>query len=87
MLSDSDFKRIYWHSRRGMLELDLLLLPFVENCLRDLDGADQVRYTDLLECEDTELFAWLLGHGSPSNPAHAASIEQILAACKRKLPQ
>ncbi|MED5459570.1 MAG: succinate dehydrogenase assembly factor 2, partial [Pseudomonadota bacterium] len=23
-------KRLYWHSRRGMWELDLLLIPFLE---------------------------------------------------------
>ena len=26
----TDFHRLWWHSRRGMLELDVLLLPFLE---------------------------------------------------------
>ena len=37
MFDDVEYQRIYWHSRRGMLELDLVLMPFVENCLRTLD--------------------------------------------------
>ena len=79
MLTDPDYKRIYWASRRGMLELDLVLMPFVEGCLRELDERDQQRYVRLLECEDTELFAWFLQRGLPDDPELAAIVEQILA--------
>ena len=34
---DEDFNRMRWASRRGLLELDLLLGPFVEACYRELD--------------------------------------------------
>ncbi|WP_178102777.1 succinate dehydrogenase assembly factor 2, partial [Pseudomonas sp. DE0010] len=26
----TELNRLYWHSRRGMLELDVLLVPFVK---------------------------------------------------------
>ena len=31
MISEVDYKRLVWHSRRGMLELDVLLGPFTEH--------------------------------------------------------
>jgi antitoxin CptB len=36
MMTDVAYRRIYWHSRRGMLELDLILIQFVENHLRNI---------------------------------------------------
>lgn len=60
MLTEIEYKKLAWHSRRGMLELDLLLVPFVEERLRGLGIADQLLYERLLEEEDQDLFAWLL---------------------------
>ena len=44
--------RLVWASRRGMLELDLILAPFVENVYDSLTEDDQLRFEVLLECED-----------------------------------
>ena len=78
MFSESDYKRIYWASRRGMLELDLVLMPFVEGRLRELPAEDQQRYVKLLECEDTELFAWFLQRQRPQVAEHAGIVDKIL---------
>jgi len=37
-----DLKRLAWHSRRGMLELDLILVPFSQQQLLSL-AQDQVQ--------------------------------------------
>lgn len=79
MLSDSEFNRLRWASRRGMLELDLIMGPFVESCLKLLDEEDLQRYIALLESEDNDLFAWFLGHGKPEDPELAIIVEKILA--------
>ena len=79
MFSDQDYKRILWASRRGMLELDLILVPFVEHQLRTLSEADQQGYWRLLECEDTELFAWFLGRERPADAELAGIVDQVLA--------
>jgi antitoxin CptB len=79
MLSESDIKRIYWACRRGMLELDLVMVPFFEQRFRELDDADQQRFISLLECEDTELFQWFLGKGAPEDPELALIVSQINA--------
>lgn len=79
MISESDYKRICWASRRGMLELDLILVPFVENCFPQLSALDQQRYINLMEGEDTDMFSWLLGREQPADAETAAIIEQIIA--------
>jgi antitoxin CptB len=60
MLSEIEYKKLAWHSRRGMRELDLLLLPFVEQVLPQLDDFMQGHYVLLLQEEDQDLFSWLV---------------------------
>lgn len=69
--------RLIWASRRGMLELDLWLLPFVEKIYPTLDQADKERYHKLLEGEDPDLFAWCMGHRVPDDPELKAIIDII----------
>ncbi len=83
MLSEPDYKRLYWASRRGMLELDLVLMPFAEQRLREICAEDQQRYIHLLECEDTELFAWFLQRQRPQDPELAAIVDIVLAYANR----
>jgi antitoxin CptB len=85
MMSEQEFKRTYWASRRGMLELDLILIPFVERRLRELDSVDQQRYVRLLECEDTELFAWFMQSQRPTDTELTRIVDQIIAFSKAPL--
>lgn len=84
MISESDYKRLLWASRRGMLELDLIMVPFVENCFKSLDEISQQHFIDLLECEDNDLFAWFLGRGKPEDPEQAAIVQQIIDYARTK---
>lgn len=59
------YNRLRWASRRGMLELDLMLMPFVEQVYPSLAPREQELYARLLECEDQDLFAWLLRRELP----------------------
>lgn len=63
-----DRNRLFWGSRRGMLELDLVLLPFLENVYETLEPEDQRRYQKLLEEQDQDLFAWFLRRTDPEDP-------------------
>lgn len=75
--------RLFWASRRGMLELDLILLPFLENQYAELDATDQRRYQKLLECEDQDLFRWLLHCDSPTD-ADLQRIVDVIRDSRRK---
>ncbi|MBT5576869.1 MAG: succinate dehydrogenase assembly factor 2 [Porticoccaceae bacterium] len=60
--------RLMWASRRGMLELDLILQPFLENTFDSLPEDDQLRFEALLEREDQQLFVWLMKREQPTDP-------------------
>ena len=77
-LSPDELNRVYWHSRRGMLELDLVLMPFAREHFPGLPEADQQRYLDLLACEDQDLFRWFLGKDSPEDEALRQIVKLVL---------
>lgn len=62
-----------------MLELDLILVPFVENCYAQLPDVDKECYKRLLSCEDTDMFAWFLKRQRPDDPELTALVERIIA--------
>ncbi len=78
MVDRQEFNRLYWHSRRGMLELDLILLPFLEQCYEDLSNEDQAIYKTLLAAEDQDLFQWFLGRGKPDDPQLVPMVDMII---------
>lgn len=77
MLSDIAYKKMLWHSRRGMWELDILLLPFAQNQLRSLASAEQAQYERLLEEEDQDLFACLVERATHPDPQIQALVVRI----------
>ncbi|MDX2464512.1 MAG: succinate dehydrogenase assembly factor 2 [Porticoccus sp.] len=60
--------RLFWASRRGMLELDLVLLPFLEKIYPTLEQGDKERYWRLLDSEDQDMFGWFLKRENPDDP-------------------
>ena len=76
--------RLVWASRRGMLELDLILSPFVENVYDSLTEGDKLRFEVLLECEDQTLFMWFMQREQPTDP-NMQRILQIIRESRKKL--
>ena len=75
---EAERKRLHWHSRRGMWELDLLLLPFLEHCYDELDEADQAAYRQLITEEDQDLFMWLMRREWPEEPSRRRIVQMIV---------
>ncbi|KAA0020926.1 succinate dehydrogenase assembly factor 2 [Salinicola corii] len=71
-------RRLYWHSRRGMWELDLLLMPFLEDRYDQLTPSDQVLYRELLANEDQDLFTWLMRREWPRNTELRRLVKMIV---------
>ena len=78
MVDRQEFNRLYWQSRRGMLELDLILVPFLQQCHKGLSEEDQAIFKQLLSAEDQDLFQWFLGRGKPEDPQLARMVDVIL---------
>lgn len=68
-----------WRSRRGMLEVEAALLPFVRERLDGLAAADREAYARLLEEDDWTLHDWLRGASQPAD----ASLRRIVALIRQ----
>jgi antitoxin CptB len=75
--------RLLWASRRGMLELDLILAPFVKDVYDSLEEDDKLRFEVLLECEDQTLFMWFMQREHPTDP-NMQRILQIIRDSREK---
>lgn len=71
--------QLLWHSRRGMRELDLLLLPFMEQRFDVLAAEEQLAYARLLETDDQTLWAWMFSDEAPTDDGLKDILQQILA--------
>jgi antitoxin CptB len=78
MIAQEELNRMRWAARRGMLELDLVLEPFVTSRYAQLGAADRSTFQRLMQCEDQDLFAWLLQRDNPDDAELAAIVRQIL---------
>ena len=78
MVEDVELNRLYWHSRRGMLELDVLLVPFVKEVYATLNDVDRECYRKLLECEDQDMFGWFMQRGEPEDADLRRMVRMIL---------
>ncbi len=59
--------RLQWRCRRGMLELDLLLEPFVENTYDSLSDEQKQQFHALLDFQDQELLECLMLQKPPED--------------------
>ena len=74
-------KRLAWQCRRGMLELDVILLPFLEEHFSQLNETQQNLFSDLLKEADPDIYTWLMGFGRCQQPALA----EIVALIQQKM--
>ena len=64
--AEARLKRIRMRSwRRGTKEMDLVLGPFADAHLDRLEPAELALYDRLLDENDQDLMAWLLGQAAP----------------------
>ena len=78
MVEDVELNRLYWHSRRGMLELDVLLVPFVKEVYPHLNAEDREGYRKLLECEDQDMFGGFMERSESPDPELQRMVRMIL---------
>lgn len=70
--------RLRWACRRGMLELDLLFIPFVDDAYDDLTAEQQTAFERLLTEQDPDLFAWFMGHQECKDEQLNSMVQLIL---------
>lgn len=78
MVEQTELNRLFWHSRRGMLELDVLLVPFTQEVYPTLNETDRELYVRLLSCEDQDMFGWFMQRGEPEDADLRHIVRMIL---------
>ena len=79
----ADPRRLRWQCRRGMLELDQLLLPFLDTGFASLGPAEQGAFVRLLGQRDPYLSDWFMGRAAAPDPELRALVALILETVGR----
>lgn len=74
---DIALRRLRWRARRGMLELDLYLQPFLERVGATLGADDRATFEAMLETDDVVLLEWCAGRSQPEEPGFARLIGML----------
>lgn len=82
MFTKKRVSRLRWACRRGMLELDVLFMPFVEDAFEALGDEQKLIFERLLTCDDPDLYAWFMGHQKCDDQELANMISIILDRVK-----
>jgi len=72
-------KKILWQCRRGLWELDAILIPFVEKYLSKMDETEIDDFRKLLAYEDIEIFDILVN----KKPFEDENLEKIVEMINR----
>jgi len=74
----SEESRLRWQCRRGMRELDELLIRYLEDYYPNDDAASKAAFQAVLELPDPELNGYLLQRQMPTSEPIARVINRIL---------
>lgn len=75
-----EIPRLRWRCRRGMKELDLVLLGYLEGPWRAADAAQRRAFEELLALSDPEIMALLTGRFTADEPGLRRLVERLRAA-------
>lgn len=75
-----NLERIRWRTRRGLLELDILLERFVKTGYIQLNEDERLAFEVLLDLPDNTLLDLLMGKTDATSPAQKILLDKISAA-------
>jgi len=78
MSDDPEIRRLRWRCRRGMRELDQLMLRYLDGRWAQADDVERGRFLRLLDCEDDKLWRWFMGREEPQEADLNAIVQLIL---------
>lgn len=77
VLDPASLQRMRWRCRRGLLELDILLLRFVERHYAALTGAERLTFDAILDMPDNPLWDIISGRQDAASDEMRAIFEII----------
>lgn len=77
-MSDQEINRLRWRCRRGMRELDVLLLSYVDRRYAQADPDDKSAFRTLLSLPDPEILGLLMGRSRSDDERIQRIVEHVL---------
>jgi antitoxin CptB len=74
-MDPAELGKLRWRCRRGMRELDVVLTRYLDRDWPRADEAERAAFRELLERQDPEVNALLVGRMEPDNEALARVME------------
>ena len=73
----SEMSRLRWLCRRGMKELDVVLIRYLDHGYLSASAARQAQFRTLLEMPDPDLYNLLLGRDATSDPERTRLLQEL----------
>ena len=73
----SEMSRLRWLCRRGMKELDVVLVRYLDSSYESATTLEQDRFRELLQMPDPDLYNLLLGRDITDDPDLARFLRQL----------
>lgn len=73
--------KLEWACRRGMRELDKMIMPFYQNYFNSLTEVEQQAFVEMLTYPDPELFRWVMHQ----LPAPTQAITDVIELMRSKI--
>ncbi|MDU4465550.1 succinate dehydrogenase assembly factor 2 [Haemophilus parahaemolyticus] len=73
--------KLEWACRRGMRELDKMIMPFYQNHFNSLTEVEQQAFVEMLTYPDPELFRWVMHQ----LPAPTQTITDVIELMRSKI--
>jgi len=77
---EGSLRALRWQCRRGMKELDLLLVRWLDAHFIAASASERHNFERLLQAEDDQLWSWLRGRGHSPDPELDALVQRIRGA-------
>ena len=78
MSDEAELRRLRWRCRRGMRELDQLMLRYLDGRWPQADESERAVFLRLLDTEDDKLWRWFMGRETPQEADLDALVRRIL---------
>ena len=79
MQDEAELKQLRWRCRRGMKELDQLLVRYIDQRYPAADARERAAFVQLLACEDDALWRWFLSRETPPDQELTAIVQRIVS--------
>ncbi|MBL4867793.1 MAG: succinate dehydrogenase assembly factor 2 [Pseudomonadales bacterium] len=70
--------RLTWQCRRGIKEVEVILLPYFDRFFKDAPDREKKLFVQLLESQDPDLFEWFTQRSVPEDKDLAEIVGIVL---------